>query len=126
MCNFNKRVAARGPRGAQDEVIQTKRKIRRIEDRVVRTLVIFRELTRAETDARSPERARDHERTHGPWYDWLRSSKQSNLASAQSRRSTDICSSRSRCGNQGAMVKRTAFLTFEGKQETLQDCIKLP
>ena len=43
MCGFDGRVGARGPRGVQDEIIQeSKWGLKRIKDRVGRTLMLFR------------------------------------------------------------------------------------
>ena len=69
------------------EIIQEKkRELRSIAERVERVLILLGKQTRAETDAGCLESAMDHKRPHDHGYDWLRSAKRRNLASAESRR----------------------------------------
>ena len=102
----------------QDQIIQeTKRELKRIEDRVGRVLTFFGNRIRADTGIGRLECERDQDSTYKQWYNWLRHAKQRNLYSAEGRTTTHKCSSRDGCGNQASMVERTAFPTFDSKQE---------
>ena len=102
----------------EDEIIQeTKQEMKHIEGRVGRALTMFGNRTRADTGNGKRDCERDHDLIYNQWYNWLRNTKQRNLDSAEGRTSADECSCRRRCGNQAAMLERTAFLNFDGKQE---------
>ena len=99
----------------QDPIIQ---ELKRIEDKVGRVLTIFGNQSREDTGIGRLEcEKRDQDSTYKQWYNWFRRSKLRNLDSTEGRTSMDTCSSQDRCGNQAAMVERTAFLTFDSKQE---------
>ena len=103
----------------QDPIIQeTRRELKRIKDKVGRVLTIFGNQSREDTGIGRLEcEKRDQDSTYKQWYNWFRRSKLRNLDSTEGRTSMDTCSSQDRCGNQAAMVERTAFLTFDSKQE---------
>ena len=110
---WRKSGSERFERGVQDKIIkETKRELSCIKDRVERVLILLGKQTKAETDAGSLESARDHKRTHDQGYNWLRSAKRRNLASTESRRSTDECSSQSR---RNTRQQHTALCLPDGK-----------
>ena len=81
----------------------------------------FQEMSKSGNRCREPgERKGPHQNTR-PMVRLAQERKAKKLASAKNRRSANDYSSRSRCRNQGAMGKRTAFPTFDGKQKKLSE-----
>ena len=69
---------------------------------------MFGKRTRAEESVGSQQSTREHDRMYKKWYEWLRSAKQRNIASAESERRTNEYSNQGGCGSQGAIIGHTA------------------
>ena len=94
---------------------EAKRELGCIENWIEGDLESFGKGTRAEICIGSHESARKHIKMYKKRYDWHRSMKRKNIASAESKKRTD---DQGGWRNQGSMKERTPFPTFNGKRQS--------